>query len=187
MSDVILTKQSGKGMNHGVISELSTFLTVKPGHVEELRAACERFGAGLRRSKFEVFRKTGLRNMRHVIFDNNTRLCWTTAFETEWDPYIDDSLDIFGIDTWLDFLQYTQEYEEYGEYDKASHVAVKQLLQSVQTQSTNFFETLSDMTLVEIKKAQRVQQAFEQVLNDPAAAEILQHPALKPLLEQAAD
>jgi hypothetical protein len=38
-----------------------------------------------------------------------------------------------------------------------------------------------------LKKAQRLQQAFQQVLDDPAAQEALQHPALKPLLEQAAD
>jgi hypothetical protein len=180
-----LTKKSGKGTNHGVISELSAFLTVKPGYVEELRAACERFGAGLRRGDFELFRKTGLRNMRHVIFDNDTRLCWTTAFETDWDPYIDDSLDIFGAETWVDFLQYTKEYSEYDQ--GSSHAAIKQLLQSVQTQATNFFETLSGMTLAEIKKAQRIEQAFEQVLDNPEAAQALQQPALQPLLEQAAD
>jgi hypothetical protein len=39
----------------------------------------------------------------------------------------------------------------------------------------------------EIVKAQRLQEAFQQVLDDPGAAEALQHPALKPLLEQAAD
>ena len=32
-----------------------------------------------------------------------------------------------------------------------------------------------------------MQEAFQQVLDDPAAAEALQHPALKPLLELAAD
>jgi hypothetical protein len=32
-----------------------------------------------------------------------------------------------------------------------------------------------------------VQAAFQQVLNSPGAAEVLQHPALKPLLELAAD
>jgi hypothetical protein len=37
----------------------------------------------------------------------------------------------------------------------------------------------------ELRKAIAVQQAFQQVLDDPAAAEALQHPALKPLLEQA--
>jgi hypothetical protein len=42
-------------------------------------------------------------------------------------------------------------------------------------------------TVQEILKAQRVQTAFQQVLASPDAAEALQHPALKPLLEEAAD
>jgi hypothetical protein len=39
----------------------------------------------------------------------------------------------------------------------------------------------------EIDKGMRVQEAFQRVLDDPAAEEALRHPALKPLLEQAAD
>ena len=42
-------------------------------------------------------------------------------------------------------------------------------------------------TVKEIRKAQRVNEAFQQVLDDPEAAEALQHPALKPLLDEAAD
>jgi len=38
----------------------------------------------------------------------------------------------------------------------------------------------------EIRKAQRVNQAFQRVLDDPAA-EALQHPALRPLLDEATD
>ena len=33
-----ITKKSGKGNNHGFISEVSTYFTVKPGHDEEARA-----------------------------------------------------------------------------------------------------------------------------------------------------
>jgi hypothetical protein len=47
--------------------------------------------------------------------------------------------------------------------------------------------TYPGVTVQEIQKALRVQTAFEQVLDDPDAAEALQHQALKPLLEQAAD
>ena len=42
-------------------------------------------------------------------------------------------------------------------------------------------------TVKEIRKAQRVNTAFQQVLDHPDAAEALQHPALKPLLDEAAD
>ena len=39
----------------------------------------------------------------------------------------------------------------------------------------------------EIRKAQRVNAAFQQMLDHPDAAEALQHPAFKPLLDEAAD
>ena len=39
----------------------------------------------------------------------------------------------------------------------------------------------------EIRKAQRVNNAFQQVLDHPDAAAALQHPALRPLLDEAAD
>ena len=39
----------------------------------------------------------------------------------------------------------------------------------------------------QVWNALAVQKAFEQVLDDPAAADALQHPALKPLLDRAAD
>ena len=35
-----ITKKSGKGNNHGVVSEVSAYMTVMPGHEEEARAAC---------------------------------------------------------------------------------------------------------------------------------------------------
>ena len=34
-----ITKKSGKGNSHGVVSEVSAYMTVKPGHEEEARAA----------------------------------------------------------------------------------------------------------------------------------------------------
>jgi bacillopeptidase F (M6 metalloprotease family) len=42
-------------------------------------------------------------------------------------------------------------------------------------------------TVKEIRKAERVNTAFQQVLDHPEAAEALQHPALQPLLDEAGD
>ena len=39
----------------------------------------------------------------------------------------------------------------------------------------------------QVLKALALQKAFQQVLDTPGAEEALQHPALKPLLERAAD
>ena len=46
---------------------------------------------------------------------------------------------------------------------------------------------MRDYTMPELVKGQRVTEAFQRVLDDPAADEALAHPALKPLLEEAAD
>jgi hypothetical protein len=45
-----ITKKSGKGLQEGVMSELATFWTVKPGREDELRAASLRFGEMLHKS-----------------------------------------------------------------------------------------------------------------------------------------
>lgn len=51
---------------------------------------------------------------------------------------------------------------------------------------TEIWERISDGSVKEIQKAQRLQKAFQQVLDDPKAAQALEHPALKPLLDEAA-
>ena len=69
-------KKSGKGPQDGVVSELATFWEVLPGHEDELRAATERFGDTLRAVDRDKNLRTGLRDQRHVIFDNGMRLMW---------------------------------------------------------------------------------------------------------------
>ena len=140
-----------------------------------------------------------------VNFDNGKRMMFASGFETEWDPYVDDAILIVGLQHFLDWLQHTVEAEElvasvkslaggvdendpaYAEKVKPAGALLKAVIQKIQTPATTYFNALSDLTLPQIKKAQRLQEAFQQVLDDPAAQEALQHPALKPLLEQAAD
>ena len=64
---------------------------------------------------------------------------------------------------------------------------IKEFLTANQVTASDFAMMYPGVTVQEIQEALRVQTAFQQVLDDPDAAEALQHPALKPLLEQAAD
>ena len=48
----------------------------------------------------------------------------------------------------------------------------------------NYLAAYPEPTVQEIWKALAVNEAFQRVLDDPAAAEALQHPALKPLLDK---
>jgi hypothetical protein len=201
------TKKAGKGTTDRVISEMATFFTVIPGKAEELRAACERFAAIALQADPKVVQKSGLRDSRHVLFDNDQRLLWATTFETEWDPYIDDAVLVMGFRAFVDWMQYTVEGgtiiksmrnsvtagglsaasgSEIDQFLSANTGALKRILQSVQSPAVGYWNMLADRTTPQFRKAQRVEQAFEQVLDNPEAEEALQHPALKPLLDLAA-
>jgi hypothetical protein len=184
-----LSKKSGKGLSQGVLSEMSTFFSIRPGHVEELYAAIQRFGAATREAAKKAGKSGGAHDVRFVIFDNGTRLLWATSFETDWDPYIDDSIAVQGQDVFVDWLQHTVEaMTQYpGGVDKMSGAEIKQFLQSAQSQAAYYDDVFSSYTISEFKKAGLVAQTFQRVLDNPEAAEALQHPALRPLLELAAD
>jgi hypothetical protein len=196
-----VTTKSGKGNSHGVISEASVYFTLKPGHADEARAAASRWGETVKNADPKATQRTGLRDARIVIFDDGRRLQFASGFETDWDPYVDDAILIVGIDHFLDWLQYTEEAQElvaaakkldrndpdFDEKVKPAAALLKQIIQQCQAPAATYFNALSDLTVPQMRKAQRVQQAFQQVLDDPAAQQALQHPALKPLLEQAAD
>jgi hypothetical protein len=205
---VALSKKSGKGLSDGVVSELTAFFGVRPGEADELRAAVQRFTDVLRTSDPQGTQKTGLRDSRMVIFDNDQQLLWTTTFETDWDPYLDDALLLVGVEPFIDWMQHTTQAEELKAWVaqaggkqtlvgktgaeleqvvQGTSGGLKQIIQSRQVPATAYWNALSDQMMPQIRKAQRVDQAFQQVLDDPAAAHALQQPALKPLLEQAAD
>ena len=199
-------KKTGGGLSDGVVSELATFWNVLPGHEDDLRAATERFADTLRSVPRDKNLHTGLRDQRHVIFDGGTRMMWATTFENDWDPYFEDFVQI-GIHHFLDWMQHTTQYthvaewlQESGGADKfrldnpdleaqmkRSVPGLKAIVQSVRSPATGYFNNLREFTMPEIVKAQRVNAAFQQVLDDPAAEDALAHPALEPLLEEAAD
>jgi hypothetical protein len=208
MTDTQISVKSWKGISDGVVSELTAFFGVQPGHEEQLRVACQRFADALREVRPESHLKTGLRDWKHVIFDNGRRLMLITTFDPEWDPYIDDAVSNMGVQRWIDWMQHTVEAEQLRDAlrqtiglegsDTASSAELEQavttgsaelkrVLQAVQVPATAYFTALSDLTMSEVRKGQRVERAFQQVLDDPTAAQALQQPALGPLLEQAAD
>jgi hypothetical protein len=173
----------GKGLRHGVVSELSAFLTIKPGEADDLRAALVRLHERLRKAPWDYIRQIGVHDMRHVIYENDTRLLWATEFDTDWDPYIDDALALIGVDSFGDWLQHTVGWDD---IDHSSSQAIKRYVQSAQVPATCYYQAIPDMALGQIRKAQRITAAFEKVLDTPGAAEALQNPVFTPLLDEAA-
>jgi hypothetical protein len=157
------------------------FFRVRPGHENDLREAVRALqdSPGYRPGDYDLPIAT-IHEARFVLFDEDTRLLFATSFDGPWDSYMEDfaskPLQLFDS-----IFRHVEGYE--GLPDLA---AVKGFILSAQVTAGAYARNYPG-TVKEIRKAQRVNQAFQQVLDDPRAAEALRHPALAPLLDEAAD
>ena len=171
------------GLSVGPTSEFSLFFRVKAGEGENLRTALRDLQEtpGYRPGDYGIAIAT-IHEARFVLFDDDTRLAFLTSFDGSWDAYMDDfftsgpTLALFDA-----IFRHVEGYE--GLPDLA---AVKAFVLDAQVTAAAYARNYGG-TVKEIRKALRVNDAFQRVLDDPEAGEALQHPALKPLLDEAAD
>ena len=171
------------GLSVGPTSEFSLFFHVKPGEGESLRAALRDLQEtpGYRPGDYGMAIAT-IHEARFVLFDDDTRLAFITSFDGPWDAYMEDfftsgpTLKLFDL-----IFRHTEGYE--GLPDRA---ALKAFILGAEETAVAYQRNYGG-TVKEVRKALRVNEAFQRVLDDPAAGEALQHPALKPLLDEAAD
>src|SRR3954453_16405607 len=177
------TSSTQPGLRVGPTSEFSLFFRVKAGEGQTVRDALHDLQKtpGYRPGDYGMAVKT-VHEARFVLFDEDTRLAFVTSFDGPWDAYMEDfftsgpALALFNV-----FFRHTEGYG--GLPDQA---AVKSFVLGAQRTAAAYARNYGG-TVKEIRKAQRVNEAFQRVLDDPDAAEALQHPALQPLLDEAAD
>jgi hypothetical protein len=171
------------GVSVGPTSEFSLFSRVKPGQGRALRDALGELQntPGYRPGDYDMAIRT-IHEARFVLFDDDTRLAFVTSFDGPWDAYMEDfftsgpTLALFDV-----IFRHVEGYD--GLPDLA---AVRAFILGAQQTAAGYARNYPG-TVKEIRKAQRVNAAFQQVLDHPDAAAALQHPALAPLLEEAAD
>jgi hypothetical protein len=172
---------SRPGISVGPTSEFTLFFRVREGEGEQLREAVRELqdSPGYRPGDYEVPIAT-IHEARFVLFDDDTRLQFATSFDGPWDAYMEDfaSKPLHLFDS---IFRHVEGYS--GLPDLA---AVKEFILSAQETAGGYARNYGG-TVKEIRKAQRVEAAFQRVLDDPAAEDALRHPALAPLLEEAAD
>ena len=78
------------GARLGKVSELTIIVPLAPGGAKRLRAFLQLLGGNLSQGADKV---GTLHDMRFVFFDNDTRLLFATAYDGDWDAYIDDFVD----------------------------------------------------------------------------------------------
>ena len=171
------------GVSVGPTSEFSLFFRVRPGHGDALREAVRTLQdhPGYRPGDYQIAIAT-IHEARFVLFDDDTRLLFATSFDGPWDAYMDDfatsgpTLQLFDT-----IFQHVEGYDGLPDVE-----AVKAFILSGQVTAAGYARNYGG-TVKEIRKALRVNKAFQQVLDDPEAATALQQPVLKPLLDEAAD
>src|SRR6478609_10768807 len=175
------TGSAQPGLAVGPTSEFSLFFRVKHGEADGLRAALRDLQAtpGYRPGDYGMAIAT-IHEARFVLFDDDTRLAFMTSFDGPWDSYMEDfftsgpTLALFDA-----IFGHVEGYD--GLPDLA---AVKAFVYGAQQTAAAYARNYGG-TVKEIRKAQRVNAAFQQVLDHPAAAELLEHPAMQPLLDEA--
>jgi hypothetical protein len=179
-SDIVTARP---GLRVGPTSEFSLFFQVKAGEGESLRdALCSlQDTPGYRPGDYGMAIAT-IHEARFVLFDNDTRLAFVTSFDGPWDAYMDDfftsgpTLALFDV-----IFRHVEGYDGLPDLP-----ALKAFILGAQ-QSAAAYQRNYAGTVKEVRKAMRVNEAFQLVLDDPSAAEALHHPAMKPLLDEAAD
>jgi hypothetical protein len=74
------------GIRQGTVSELTVIAPFAPGGAQRLRAVLQ-----LLNGNFSGGKKVGtLHDMRFVFLDNDTKFLFASAYDGQWDPYIDD-------------------------------------------------------------------------------------------------
>ncbi len=169
------------GVRVGSTSEFSLFFRVRPGHEKDIREAVQALlkSPGYRPGDYDLPIAV-IHEARFVLFDGGTRLLFATSFDGPWDAYMEDfaakPLRLFDS-----IFRHVEGYEGLPDL-----TAVNEFILSAQVTAGGYARNYPG-TVKEIRKALRVNEAFQQVLDDPGAAEALRHPALKPLLNEAAE
>src|SRR3954451_6836137 len=153
------------GLSVGPTSEFSLFFRVKPGQGGALRAALLDLQdtPGYRPGDYGMAIRT-IHEARFVLFDDDTRLAFVTSFDGPWDAYMEDfftsgpTLALFDV-----IFRHTKGYD--GLPDRST---LKAFILGAQQPAAAYARNYGG-TVKEIRKAQRVNDAFQRVLDDPAA------------------
>jgi hypothetical protein len=179
------------GRTDGVSNEFTVFTKIKPGEADALREDLTWLGdAANDENVHAALRQIGtLHDARHVIFDNDTRFMFASVFDGSWDTYIDDfAKTVVGA-------RFDKVFSHSEGFPGIKDPGVKDWFLAHQEPAGVFVSAYPDLTVQQIYKDHRVDDAFQAVLDtaeframldNPANAELVGTPAFQKLLEEAA-
>ena len=133
---------------------------VKPGRAEVIRSYAPRLAKALEGDP-DILAPLKLHYLRWVLFDGDTRFMYQGIFDTDFDKYTADAVALFGktgIDTVFENL------EGFPADWKANPEAFVRFVREHQCPSFLEYGEYPYVSSDEIKKAIKIKEAFEQIL-----------------------
>ena len=142
------------GSRQGKVSELTLMLTFAPGGARRLRALLQ-----AQNGNFDDADRVGtVHDMRFVFLDNDTKLVFATAYDGDWDPYIDDFAtkipDIMDI-----------AFSAFEGWPGIHSPEVKDWIVKHQIPAEGWYVAHPDLTVAEAGRVKRVNKAVEEFLD----------------------
>ena len=145
------------GLRQGKVSELTSIVKLKAGGAKRLRALLDVLG-----NSFQGADAVGtLHDMRFVFLDNDTKLLFATAYDGDWDPYIDDFAT--KIPDALDVL-----FCDAEGYPGMHSPAVRDWIASNQITADAWYVASPNLTVAETRRLEKVSAAVEEFLDKVA-------------------
>jgi hypothetical protein len=142
------------GRRQGVVSELTVIAPFAEGGAKRLRGVLE-----LLNGNFEGAEKVGtVHDMRFVFLDNDSKLLFATAYDGDWDPYIDDFAT--KIPDYMDIL-----FTSFEGWPGIRSPEVKDFIVRYQVPASAWYVANPNLTVVEATRLQNVGKALDDFLD----------------------
>ena len=142
------------GVRQGKVSELLIIAPVAPGGAARLRALLE-----MRDGDFGTTDRVGtVHDMRFVFLDNDTKLLLATAYDGDWDAYIEDFQAKIADD--LDAL-----FSAWEGWPGIRSPEIKDWLAKRQIPAEGWYVAHPDLTVRDIRRLKRTGKALDEFLD----------------------
>jgi hypothetical protein len=142
------------GSRLGKVSELTLIVPLAPGGAKRLRAFLKMLGGNLNGAD-----KVGtVHDMRFVFLDNDTKMLFATAYDGEWDTYIDDF--VARIPDYLDIIDCNWEG-----WPGIRSPEAKDYIAKHQVTAEGWFVANPDLTVAETRRLARIGKAVDEFLD----------------------
>jgi hypothetical protein len=146
------------GSRLGKVSELTLIVPLAPGGADRLRAFLRLLGGNL-----DGADKVGtVHDMRFVFLDNDTKLLFATAYDGEWDAYIDDFAA--KIPDYLDLIS-----SAFEDWPGIRSPGAKDYFLKYQLTAEGWYVASPNLTVADTRRLERVGQALDDFLDKVGA------------------